>query len=126
MAGENILIVEDNASNLQLAEFVLRAAGFKVTSATSGTEGVEKARSGAPDLILMDVEMAGMDGLTATRLIKSEPALAHIPVVALTAYAMSGDKERCLAAGCTGYITKPINTKQLAQSVSEYLRNQKA
>src|SRR5207244_957491 len=118
MASELILIVEDNPSNLQLAEFILKAAGLNVISASNATEGLKKAKSEDPALILMDVEMPGMDGLTATRLIKADPALSHIPIVALTAYAMSGDKERCLSAGCAGYITKPINTKQLAQSVS--------
>src|SRR5207247_4720845 len=107
-------------------EFVLREAGFNVTSASNATEGIKKAKSEEPALILMDVEMPGMDGLTATRHIKADPAMSHIPIVALTAYAMSGDKERCLAAGCAGYITKPINTKQLAQSVSEYLKSQEA
>ena len=124
MASRNILIVEDNPSNLQLAEFLLKTAGFSVSSACNGSEGVEKAKSGGFDLILMDIEMPGMDGLTATRHIKAEPSLAHIPIIALTAYAMKGDKEKCLAAGCTGYITKPINTREFALTISEYMNPQ--
>ncbi|MDO8541273.1 MAG: response regulator [Opitutaceae bacterium] len=123
MPSGRILIVDDTVANLQLASFLLKAAGFSVNTAASAQEGIEKARSGV-ELILMDVQMSGMDGLTATRLIKADAALAHIPVVALTANAMQGDKERCLEAGCVGYITKPINTKQFASTVTSFLKAQ--
>ncbi len=121
MGSKHILIVEDNPANLQLAVFLLKAGGFTVSSAIHGAEAVDAVKAGAFDLILMDVEMPGMDGLTATRAIKSDPAFAHIPIVALTAYAMKGDKERCLAAGCSGYITKPISTREFVQTVSSFL-----
>jgi two-component system, cell cycle response regulator DivK len=122
MAGERILIVEDNPVNLQLAQFLLKAAGFAVDSAGTAPEGVDKARASLPDLILMDVELPGMDGLTATRLLKADPATKAIPVVALTANAMRGDRERCLEAGCAGYISKPISAKEFAGTVSSYLQ----
>lgn len=117
----HILIVDDNSTNLQLAEFLLRAAGFSVTTATDAQEGIRKATTASPDLILMDVQMPNMDGLTATRQIKSDATISHIPVVALTAHAMQGDKERCLEAGCVGYIIKPIKTAEFARTVAEYL-----
>lgn len=123
MPSGRILIIDDTAANLQLASFLLRAAGFSVNTAASGPEGIDKARNGV-DLILMDVQMSGMDGLTATRLIKTDATLAHVPVVALTANAMQGDKERCLEAGCSGYITKPINTKEFASTVTTFLKAQ--
>ncbi len=121
MASKSILVVEDNPANLQLVEFLLKSAGFTVSSACNGIEAIEKAGAGPFDLILMDVEMPEMDGLTAARKIKGDPALAHIPVVALTSYAMKGDKERCLASGCSGYITKPISTREFVKTVSGFL-----
>ena len=111
VADERLLIVEDNPINLQLAEFLLSAAGYRVDSAASALEGIEIAVAEPPALILMDVELPGMDGLTATRRLKGDPATAHVPVVALTANAMQGDHERCLEAGCDGYIAKPIDTR---------------
>lgn len=123
MPTGRILIVDDTPANLQLAAFLLKAAGFSVDMASNALEGIEKARTGA-DLILMDVQMSGMDGLTATRHIKADARLAHVPVVALTANAMQGDRERCLDAGCSGYITKPINTKEFAGLVASYLHAQ--
>jgi two-component system cell cycle response regulator DivK len=119
-ATKNILIVEDNPANLQLAAFLLQTAGFTTGSAGNGAEAIEAAKSGKYQLILMDIEMPGMDGLTATQLIKADAALAHIPILALTAYAMKGDKERCMAAGCSGYITKPINTQEFVRTVSGF------
>ena len=118
---KNILIVEDNSANLQLAAFLLKTGGFAIGSATNGAEAVEAVKTGKYDLILMDVEMPGMDGLTATQFIKANSAFAHIPIIALTAYAMKGDKERCLAAGCSGYITKPIDTREFVRTVSAFL-----
>jgi CheY-like chemotaxis protein len=119
MAGERVLIVEDNAVNLRLATFVLKAAGFEIDSASTALEGLAKARAHPPALILMDIELPGMDGLTATRQLKADPSTAHIPVVVLTADAMRGDRERCLEAGCVGYITKPIDVSRFAREVAE-------
>ena len=122
MAGEQILVVDDNSSNLVLTEFLLKAAGYSVVCAVSAIEGLEKLKAGGFRLVLMDIEMPGMDGLVATRLIKADPRLAPVRVVALTAYAMAGDHERCLEAGCAGYISKPIDTRSFAQSVGQYLK----
>lgn len=122
MAGARVLLVEDNPVNMQLAQFLLKAAGFQVEGATTAPDGIEKARANQPDIILMDIELPGMDGLTATRMLKRDPITAQIPVIALTANAMRGDQERCLEAGCNGYISKPISTKEFAAQVADYLR----
>ena len=124
MAGETVLLVEDNPTNLQLAEFLLKAAGFTVLTATTAPAAIERARADRPALILMDVELPGMDGLTATRELKADPATASIPVVALTANAMRGDQEKCLAAGCTGYIAKPITAREFGATVRSFLSDQ--
>lgn len=121
MAGERILLVEDNLVNRRMAEFLLKARGLVIIEAVNGMEAVERARSERPDLIIMDLQLPGMDGLEATRIIKADPELRHIPVVAMTAYAMSGDRERVLAAGCDGYITKPIDTKEFPLTILRYL-----
>ena len=119
--GRRVLIVEDNATNLQLATFLLEVAGFVVDAASSASEGLAKARATVPHVILMDVELPEVDGLTATRQLKDDPSTAAIPVVALTANAMRGDRERCLDAGCSGYIAKPIDTKQFARIVASFV-----
>src|SRR2546422_2580556 len=107
MAGERVLVVEDNLVNRRLAEFLLKSKGFIVIEAITGEEAILLARTERPDLIIMDLQLAGMDGFTAARAIKADRATRHIPVVAMTAYAMSGDRERAVEAGCDGYITKP-------------------
>lgn len=121
MAGETILLVEDHPTNLQLAVFLLKAAGFSVVSAETAAEAIELAKRELPALVLMDVELPGMDGLTATRRLKADRRTAAIPVVALTANAMRGDQEKCLEAGCAGYISKPVNAKTFAATVRQYL-----
>ena len=121
MAGERILMVEDNALNLRLAVKVLEFAGFVVGEAATAEEGIASAQVEPPALILMDIGLPGMDGLTATRRLKADPATAAIPVVALTAHAMEGDRERCLAAGCIGYLTKPIDVGRFAEQVGGFL-----
>ena len=121
MAGELILIVDDTPTNLTLASFLLKAAGYRVEGAVTATEGIEKARASLPAAILMDVVLPGMDGLTATRRLKEDPTTAGIPVVALTARVMLGDRERCLEAGCDGYIPKPIDAKHFARTVATFL-----
>lgn len=123
MAGELVLIVEDIPTNLRLASVVLKAAGFEVDSAATAREALEKVRARRPAVILMDVELPEMDGLTATRQLKGDPATASIPVVALTANAMRGDRERCLEAGCDGYISKPFDTHALPGTVRSYIRD---
>lgn len=103
-----VLIVEDNAANMTLAVFLLQSAGHDVVTAADAEAGLTLARDEQPDLILMDIQLPGMDGLEATALLKSDDATRAIPVIALTALAMKGDEDRILAAGCDGYIAKPI------------------
>lgn len=121
MAGESILIIEDNPVNMELASVILETAGFRILQAESAEDGIALAKSESPAIILMDINLPGMDGLEATRALKGDPATSSIPIVALTALAMKGDRERILEAGCDGYITKPIDTRQFASTVSEYL-----
>ena len=116
-----ILIVEDNEANRLLAGAVLEREGYRVEMAGNAEEALQKLANSSPDLILMDVQMPGMDGLTLTRRLKGDARTADIPVVALTALAMMGDRERTLEAGCSGYISKPINTRTFASEVSKYL-----
>jgi two-component system, cell cycle response regulator DivK len=103
-----ILIVEDNAANMTLTMFLLQSAGHSVLSAANAEAGLTLARAEHPNLILMDIQLPGMDGLEATVLLKRDDATRHIPVIALTALAMKGDEERIRAAGCDGYIAKPL------------------
>lgn len=121
MAGERILLVEDNAQNRRLAQFLLKSRGYVVYEATTGEEALELARTQRPDLILMDLQLPGMDGFAATRILKKDVATTDISVIAVTAYAMKGDSEKALEAGCDGYITKPIDTKDFPDAVSRYL-----
>ncbi len=121
MSQPRVLIVDDNDMNIQLAEFVLRAAAYEVESATSAAEAVTKVRDFEPNLILMDVQMPGMGGLELMRRLKADPATQHIVVVAFTAFAMKGDEIKMRAAGCDGYIAKPIDVRTLAAKVASYL-----
>lgn len=113
MAGEPILIVDDNLANLKLVSFVLKAKGYEVRTALNADDAVAALRSRLPKLILMDLQLPGMSGLELTRSLKSQPATRDIPVIAVTAFAMKGDEQRALEAGCDAYITKPIDTRQL-------------
>lgn len=113
----NILVVEDNEVNLRLVRFILENAGHIVMHAATGDDGVRMARERIPDLILIDIQLPGMDGLAATRLIKSDPATAAIPVIALTAHAMKGDEERMRQAGCDGYLAKPFHYPDLLKAI---------
>ncbi len=119
-----ILLIEDNPSNRELSSMVLRGHGYQVETATNGQEGLQKAKSRAYDLVLTDVRLPGIDGLTITRLLKADPKTAQMPVVALSARAMVGDEGEALAAGCSGYITKPIEVKRFVEQVSAYLEAQ--
>jgi CheY-like chemotaxis protein len=116
-----ILIVDDHPLNLKLAADVLETQGFTVHTAPDAEQAQGMLKDLLPDLILMDIALPGMDGLTLTRLLKTDARLGHVPVVALTAFAMKGDDAKALAAGCAGYITKPIDTRQLAQQVRAFL-----
>jgi two-component system cell cycle response regulator DivK len=108
-----ILVVEDNLANMKLAALLLRNAGHQVLAAADAESGLAAARAERPDLVLMDLQLPGMDGLAATALLKADPATAAIPVIALTALAMKDDRARSLAAGCDGYIAKPLRYREL-------------
>ncbi|MGH7693255.1 MAG: response regulator, partial [Candidatus Dormibacteria bacterium] len=124
--GNRILVIEDNPSSLELSTLVLRGQGFKVDTATDGQQGLQKAKAEPYDLILMDIQLPGIDGLTVTRLLKADPRTAQTPIVALSARAMVGDEKEALEAGCSGYITKPIEVKNFVSTVTEYLEAQGA
>jgi two-component system cell cycle response regulator len=116
-----VLIIEDTPELLELLAIVLRADGHQVSVAANGMDGLALARRELPDLTLVDVEMPGMDGFEVLRQMRSDPQLAERPVVALTACAMSGDRERVLAAGFTGYISKPIRPREFGRQLAKYL-----
>jgi two-component system cell cycle response regulator DivK len=116
-----ILVVEDNPTNMKLSTFLLESADYTVLAATSAEIGLTLARDARPDLILMDIHLPGMDGLQATALLKADQATRAIPVIALTALAMKGDEERILAAGCDGYIAKPLDYKTFLASIKARL-----
>jgi CheY-like chemotaxis protein len=121
MAAETILIVDDNAMNLKLIQVLLKAEGYDVHAATDAEEALILLKTLTPRLILMDIQLPGMDGLELTRRLKASPAYRGIVIVALTAYAMKGDQARMLAAGFDGYIAKPIDTRSLQGLVNQYL-----
>ena len=116
-----VLVVEDNAANMTLAVFLLQSAGHIVLSATDAEAGLTLARTERPDLILMDIQLPGMDGLEATALLKRDEATRAIPVIALTALAMKGDEERIRAAGCDGYVAKPIAYREFLATIAARL-----
>jgi len=122
MSGALILVVEDNEANQMLARAVLEMDGFQVDVAGSAPEALEALTVRKPDLILMDIQLPGQDGLSFTKELKLDPRYASIPVVALTAHAMAGDREIGLRAGCVGYIAKPIDTHTFGASVAQFLR----
>jgi two-component system cell cycle response regulator DivK len=119
--SKKILVVEDTDDNRQILRDLLGMAGYELIEAYDGADGVAKAGEHKPDLILMDIQMPVMDGYEATRRIKAEPALAGIPVIAVTSYALSGDEEKARAAGCDGYIAKPFSPRQMLAKVREIL-----
>jgi two-component system cell cycle response regulator DivK len=119
-----VLVVEDNPANMTLSTFLLESVGHTVLKATDAETGVALARAEQPDLILMDIQLPGMDGLRATEALKADAATHDIPVIALTALAMKGDEERIRAAGCDGYIAKPLDYKQFLATISAELGKQ--
>lgn len=124
--NERILIVEDNKKNMYLMKFILLSAGFLVLEAEDGQKGVEIAMAEVPDLILMDMQLPLMDGYEASALIKADEKTRNIPVIALTAYAMKGDREKTLAAGCDEYLEKPIDPENFVSVIQDFLRNYSA
>jgi CheY-like chemotaxis protein len=116
-----VLVVEDNEANQLLARSVLEREGYRVEVAGAADEALQMMAEQLPNLILMDVQLPGRDGLSLTRELKADPATADIPVIALTAHAMMGDREQTIAAGCAGYIAKPIDTRTLGKQIREIL-----
>lgn len=116
-----VLIIEDNAANMTLATFLLQSAGHSVLSASDAETGLTLARRQQPELVLMDIQLPGMDGLEATALLKSDESTRDIPVIALTALSMKGDEERIRAAGCDGYIAKPLAYKDFLATIATHL-----
>jgi two-component system, cell cycle response regulator DivK len=121
MTGPRVLIVEDNPLNLKLVRDVLLIAGFDVIEARTGEEGVARAQDSQPDVILMDLQLPGISGTQTLRLIRNDPSGAQVPTVALTAFAMSEDRDRALLDGFDGYISKPISVRDLPQQVASFL-----
>lgn len=121
-----ILVVEDNPLNLELVTDLLEAAGFIACHAETAEEGLRAAHELSPALILMDLSLPGLDGLAATRALRADPATCHLPIIALTAHAMRGDEARALQAGCDAYLTKPINTRAFAATVTAFIAAAKA
>jgi CheY-like chemotaxis protein len=123
MPNARVLVVEDNDMNMQLVEYLLEEGGYSIVKAASGEEALSIARGGDPvDLILMDIHLPGIDGLSVVREMKAEPRTRAVPILALTAHAMRGDRDRFLEAGCDGYISKPIDVKTFLSSIRMYLR----
>lgn len=120
--SKRILVVEDQEDNRRIMHDLLSDAGFEVLEAVSGDKGVEMAETHQPDLILMDLQLPGIDGYEATRQIKAQPALEKIPVIAVTSYALSGDNDRALEAGCDGYFSKPVSPRKLLETIKDNLR----
>ena len=118
---KRILVIEDNEANMYLIGFILRKNGHEVIEARTGEEGLELAIKDKPDLVLMDIQLPGIDGLETTRRIRESEADSEVPVIALTSYAMTGDRDKSLAAGCTGYIEKPINPDTFMSEIEKYL-----
>jgi CheY-like chemotaxis protein len=116
-----ILIVEDEPRNLKLIRDLLEVSGYMVLEAIDGKQGVEIAKAKKPDLILMDIQLPVMEGFEATRILKADERTRDIPIMALTAYAMKGDEEKIKAAGCDGYVSKPIDTRGFLNKITEYL-----
>jgi two-component system, cell cycle response regulator DivK len=116
-----ILVVEDQADNRRILRDLLNSVGYEILEAVTGDEGVTLATTQHPDLILMDIQLPGIDGYEATRRIKADPALHHIPIIAVTSYALSGDDAQAFAAGCDSYVAKPFSPRALLAKVREYL-----
>jgi CheY-like chemotaxis protein len=121
MPGETILIVDDNAANLKLARVLLKSEGYTVHTALDAEDGIRQLATLSPRAILMDIQLPGMDGLELTRRLKADAKTRDIVIIALTAYAMKGDEEKARAAGCDGYVTKPIDIESLPQVLADHL-----
>lgn len=121
MAGERILIVDDNATNLKLVAYLMKAHGYDVDSALDAEGAIEAIGRRRPEVILMDIQLPGIDGLELTRRLKADPRTRDIIIIAVTAYAMKGDQDKAIAVGCDDYITKPIDTRALPDTIARHL-----
>jgi CheY-like chemotaxis protein len=124
MSNERILVVDDNPANMKLASDLLEWSGYQISKAMNAEQALEAIRQTPPDLILMDIWLPGMDGLTLTRKLKADDATKRIRIIALTAFAMKGDERKAFDAGCDGYITKPIDTRKLPDQIARVLRKE--
>ena len=121
--SNRILVIEDNEQNMYLIHFLLEAHGHTVIEAYDGEEGIKRAKDSSPDIILLDIQLPGMDGYEIARIIRSTPGLETIPIIAVTSYAMAGDREKILAAGATDYIEKPINPATFVEQIKVHFPN---
>lgn len=121
--GTRILVIEDNPANMELARYVLEAFGYTVSAAVDGESGLELARAEPPDLVVCDLQLPGIDGIEVAKRLKMQPALARVPLIAVTAYAMVGDRERVLAAGFDGYISKPLDPQTFVPQIAAFLKS---
>jgi len=119
--SKRILVIEDQEDNRQIVRDLMAASGYELIEATTGEEGIAAAARERPDLILMDIQLPGIDGYEVTRRIKANPQLKSIPIIAVTSYALSGDDKKAFAAGCDGYVTKPYSPRLLLAKIREYL-----
>jgi CheY-like chemotaxis protein len=124
MENKTVLVIEDNELNMKLVRSMLQLRHYQVLEAEDAETGIQIAREHLPDIILMDIQLPGMDGLEATRIIRKDPVLSNIPVMALTSYAMQGDEQKAISAGCAGYIAKPIDTRTFLDNLAGYLEPQ--
>jgi two-component system cell cycle response regulator DivK len=121
--SKRILVIEDQEDNRRIVRDLLTSVGYETIEAVTGEDGVQAAATHVPDLILMDIQLPGLDGYDATRRIKSNPALQHIPIIAVTSYALSGDDVKAFAAGCNGYVSKPFSPRALLAKIREFLQD---
>jgi len=118
--NKKVLVIEDNPINMKLVRTLLQIGNYEILEAEDAETGIEMARQNHPNIILMDIQLPGIDGFEATKILKSDPATRHIPVIALTSYAMDGDKKKAKEVGCDGYISKPINTRSFLKELEDF------
>jgi CheY-like chemotaxis protein len=122
MSDKNVMVVEDNEKNRKLMRVILKAKGYTVTEASTGEEALNILKNQKPDIILMDIQLPGIDGITLAKQIKGNTITKDIPIIAVTAYAMKGDKQKILECGCDDYVSKPINTQELPLVIEKYIK----
>ena len=122
MSDKNVMVVEDNEKNRKLVRVVLKAKGYNIIEAATGEEALNLLKNQKPDIILMDIQLPGIDGLTLIKQIKASVITKDIPIIAVTAYAMKGDEQKILDTGCDAYVSKPINTQELPRIVEKYIK----